>query len=670
MGLAIGAGLAVLSQVAAVWSSWTWLAAAIPLLLAAAVMTAPQTRSRVLSAQSHPLPLLWGLAVAAACTLPALNAIKGLREPVRWTGLATPYVDVPYHLALSGELAHRFPPHYPQLAGEPLYYHWFSHAWVAQVSNLSGAQLDVVLMRFMPALLAVAVPLVTAVVAVRVARLVWAGPLASVIAFAVVQFDVWGFGRLSLPMAGPVSPTQGFGLLILIATINMLVLRWRGEAGRGSFAVLLPLLVIAGGSKGSMLPVLVSGCMLATVAALLLRSPHFRRIFLDTVTAGFVLILLVKFLFGGGVGGTELALFDPLIDARGEEFLGAETDIAGLTLLSFLVLAMLPIFLGALGALRILLVRDTRTDPVGWLLVGCSLAGAGAIMVLDHPGKGQYYFLYTAEAPLSILAGWGTAALIAGLRRPAVITAVGAAAGLLTVLLARAWPGPLEQSASRHLTAWTSVVLFVFVVSIVGIAIAWLLRGPARDPRLRLIVGTVVVAFTFAGLVPTIEALTQPMPDAKFGVPPQPGAIHSNKVRAARWIRNNSNPNDVVMTNRHCRVGRGANCDHRHFYIAAYSERRVLLEGWAYTKEANARGAAANLPGSRIEFWDPGLLELNDGFLLEPNYAEASRLYELGVRWVYMDHSIRHSDDLAPFAQRRFRSGSVRVYELAVPEQQ
>ena len=670
LGFAIGAALAVPSQLIAVWSSATWLAGLIPLLVAAALFTMPSTRVRILSAQTRPLPWLWGLTVAGSCTLTAVAAIKAFREPVRWTGWATPYVDFPYHLALSGELAHRFPPHYPQVAGDTLLYHWFSHAWVAQVSNLSGAPLDVVLMRFMPALLAVAVPLATAALAMRISRLVWAGPLAAVIAFAVVDFDVWGFGRLTSPMAGPLSPTQGFGLLVLLPTIAVLVLRWRGESAHGSYAVLLPLLVIAGGSKGSMLPVLVAGALLASSQALLVRSPHARRVILDTVSAAVVLAVLIRFMFGGGVGGTGLAIFEPLINSRAEEFLGADAKVTGLTLVSFLTLAMLPTFMGAVGGLRILLGRDTRRDTIGWLLAGCALAGGGAIMVLDHPGFAQYYFLRTAEAPLSILAGWGTATLLAAARRPVRLAVVSAATGLLAVPLTGVWPGPLDQSDTRHFTAWASVFVFLGVVGSVALVCAGVFGRHERKQRSLAAIGVLVTAVSVAGLVPAIAGVIGPMPSPKFGVEKQPGAIHSKDVRAARWIRNHSDPDDVVMTNRHCLTGRGENCDHRRFYVAAYSERGVLLEGWAYTKKANALGAERGVSGNRVEFWDPELLELNDGFLLEPNAAEAGRLYELGVRWVYMDHSIRHSDDLAPFAQRRFRSGSVRVYELAIPEQQ
>ena len=48
------------------------------------------------------------------------------------------YLDLSYQLSLAGEAKHAFPPGVPQVAGEPLYYHWFGHAHMAMTS-LVGA---------------------------------------------------------------------------------------------------------------------------------------------------------------------------------------------------------------------------------------------------------------------------------------------------------------------------------------------------------------------------------------------------------------------------------------------------------------------------------------------------------------------------------------------------
>lgn len=667
LGLAIGAALAVPSQVVAVSLSTSWLAAALPLLAGGVLLTVPSTRSRLLSARSRPLPWWWGLAVALACALPVVNAVKAFRTPVRWTGWAEPYVDFPYHLALSGELSHRFPPHYPQVAGDTLYYHWFSHAWVAQVSNLAGVPLDVVLLRFMPALLAVTIPLATAAVAIRVARSVWAGPWAAAIAFAVVDFDVWGFARLATPMAGPMSPTQGFGILVLLPTIGLLVLRWRGDGARHSYWLLVPLLVIVGGAKGSMLPVLVVGTVVATAQAVLTRSRHVRRVVIDTATATVVLLVLIKYLFGGGVGGTRVSLLDPLVAARGEEFLGTDAGVSGLALVSFLGLALLPTYLGAVAGLRVLLGRDTRRDPAGWLLAGCSLAGAGAILVLDHPGFAQYYFLRTSEAALSLLAAWGLTCMLASVRAPLRVIALGAAAGVAGVLLAGRWPGSLEQSETRHLTAWAAVAVFCCVAGAAATAATIMFREPAPGRR-RAAVAVLGVAFSVAGIVPMIESTPGTLPSASVSTERPRGGVHSSEVRAARWIRDHSEPGDVVMTNQHCRTGGGPTCDHRRFYLAAYSERSVLVEGWAYTKTSNALGAECGCSPNRLEFWDQELLGLNDGFLVEPSTSDAAQLYDMGVRWIYVDRHAPHAKSLMPTARQRFRSRWIRVYELREPQ--
>ncbi|PZG03134.1 hypothetical protein, partial [Nonomuraea aridisoli] len=48
------------------------------------------------------------------------------------------YVDMPYHLALVGELRHHVPPALPSVLGEPLSYHWFVYAEMAATSWVTG----------------------------------------------------------------------------------------------------------------------------------------------------------------------------------------------------------------------------------------------------------------------------------------------------------------------------------------------------------------------------------------------------------------------------------------------------------------------------------------------------------------------------------------------------
>ncbi len=91
--------------------------------------------------------------------------------PLTWPGMASVNVDLPYHLALVGELRHHVPPATPMVAGEPLLYHWFVYAHFAAASWITGVEPLVLLFRLgMLPVLAALVVLLGMVARVRRAR--------------------------------------------------------------------------------------------------------------------------------------------------------------------------------------------------------------------------------------------------------------------------------------------------------------------------------------------------------------------------------------------------------------------------------------------------------------------------------------------------------------------
>jgi hypothetical protein len=142
------------------------------------------------------------------------------------------------------------------------------------------------------------------------------------------------------------------------------------------------------------------------------------------------------------------------------------------------------------------------------------------------------------------------------------------------------------------------------------------------------------------------------------------GAVSRDQIDAARWIRDHSDIDDLVMTNRHCVSPNPRDeCDARRFTVAAFSERQVLVEGWAYTPMA-VELAPVGRQSFTVDYWEPDLLALNDGFVARPTEAAARQLRELGVRWVFVDDTIVHAPTLEPFARLRFQTPRVDVYEL------
>jgi hypothetical protein len=100
--------------------------------------------------------------------------------------------------------------------------------------------------------------------------------------------------------------------------------------------------------------------------------------------------------------------------------------------------------------------------------------------------------------------------------------------------------------------------------------------------------------------------------------------------------------------------------------VTAFSERRVLIEGWAYTPTnlANWKSGKSLL---EEEFWDRRRSDANREAFREPSAHAVARLGErYGVDWLFVDESLMGPyARLGDFAELRFRSGDHSLY--AVP---
>jgi hypothetical protein len=137
-----------------------------------------------------------------------------------------------------------------------------------------------------------------------------------------------------------------------------------------------------------------------------------------------------------------------------------------------------------------------------------------------------------------------------------------------------------------------------------------------------------------------------------------PWSITLGTAAAADYVKNNSNINDVLVTNRHC-VGleEKKSCIARVFSLTALSERRVFIEGWAYTT-CPLREALNN------EFWNQPLLDLNQRVVETSDSSSTFLITRYGVRWIVIDQRRPHAPDFSNIAEKKFQSGQVQVWKI------
>lgn len=660
MGAAIGLAMGVVARVVGLALGIDAISFAVPWLLALLVMAPGQARRRVLEAGFDDLPRGWGGAVAIAGVGSVVGAAKLLSVlPVDWTGWAVVYDDSPFHVALAGELTHGWPPEYPQVAGELLHYHWFSHAWVAQLGNVSGVELVVVQDRFLAALSALLVPILIACVTMRVARAPWAGPLAAGFAVFVGPVDLWHVSVTPMP-TNPLSPSVGFAAALMLAAFLVLVMRWRGELPRSSYVLLVGLVIVGGGAKATVLPIVLAGAVAAAAAVLVSRRARelvdVRAMALDSVTCLVVFALELKLVFGGGDGGLEITPLTGLAHRYVVDYGRVFTDlgVGAIVLITALVLAaQLLTMLSFVGVLR---DRTSGRDPVLWFLLGGAGAGLAATLLLNRVGGSQSYFRVSGWLLLSIACGWGLWLLIPHLKGLARAQWLGLGGLFVGAVVVEQLLGPAYR---QRLGLWLAPLLLVAATACVLLVAAPSRRHP---PQALTVVVLGFLALGLAAWFTPYVYIQDPPPVVQHGnaLPATPGAIHSDEVEAARWLRDHSEGSDIVMTNRHCRGPQVPGCKRTQFTVAAWSERDVLVEGWAYTSRMNSLSVDSH-ENTRGPFWDPELLRLNDRFFVHPTASAARRLRDRGVRWVFVYRALPHKN-LSKFATLAHRNPAVDVY--------
>lgn len=676
MGLAFGIVLGVGVQTVAGAGRLPWLSWAAPLAVVSALLAVPAARRRIASARTTALPWWWAPATCAV----AVTALQQLHDfhrqaPLTWaSGFRQVHMDMYLHTALSAQLAHRGPTRFPWVQSEELGYHWFSHAWVAHVSQASGAELDEVLLRFMPALMPLVVVLSVAAAAVRLTGHAWTGPIAALLTLAGGDLNLFGVPGQALGIA-PLSPSLSLSVPVLVAMVVLMGLRWRREVSKAALLPLAALAFVAAGTKGSTLPLVVAGLALAAAAMVVFDRSRLRGVLVDlSLILGCLLAAFVLVFHGSDAGLTLDPSGAAAVSATRSE-LQRPDSWAGDVFVAALTFAT--IVARGCGVVLALAGRSGRRDPLTWTLAGGGIAGAVAPLLFTHPGNSQYYFTRSA-APLLALGSVVGLALVADRLGPVAhrVLLVGAVAGPL-VAMGPAWLlGRSPPRAEVADTLWLLGVAAAALALAAALAVAVAHRGRSGVPprgRPGDLTGIACAGATAAVLAAgcTVVVHKQATWERAKVTPVAAGAplAHSrDQIDAARWIRDHSGRDDLVMTNRHCTtpVSPVRGCDSRRFVVAAFSERQVLLEGWTATPRAT-RIVPSGRGSITVAYWNPELLALNDGFIARPDATAARRLVDLGVRWVYVDHTRPYAATLEPYAALRLRTAGVDVYELLRP---
>ncbi|MER5622127.1 hypothetical protein ABT061_13900 [Streptosporangium sp. NPDC002544] len=675
LGLALGYAIEVITYIIARALGAPLFVLAWPIITYVTFLAVPRLRKHWASASLTRAPIWWSWSLALiVASLIVWSALTFFRYALTWPEIGGSNTDMPFHLALIGEVRHHVPPTDPMVVGEPLLYHWFVYAHFAAASWVTGVEPLVLLFRLamLPMLAGLAV--VLGMIGRRVTGS-WAGALLTVGGtFFIVAPSLYlgpSVGVFTWKVQSWTSPSQTFGALIF-APIVLLLLDLLGHRRRsaGKWLLLGIFLVVVMGAKAIYLPLLTVGLVTVSVVETIRR----RRPPWPTLAALGMTVACLLFahfvLFGRAQQGMVVDPF-ALMRVTWRELTGLEetAEPASTAVLGTVLLYVLCWVITWCGILGLLSRPRLLMKPGVALMLGMGAASIGVLLLFGHCSMSQIYFLGGAYPYVMVVTAYG---LIVIRRRarvsPRQIT-VAVAAGVLAASLIRILcgvkvpldPGQVDTVLYRPyivllaVTALVAVALFlkgrrgihlwafmIFMIAAVGLPAAW-------GTRVLSLVGNDVenVDRQASRWVPVSE-------------------IPRGALTAARWLRTHSDPDDTVATNAHCRWGHESPCDSRHFWVAALTERRVLVEGWSYTTMNLSRWRLGQ-SFQNIPFWDAERIRSNDVAFQSPSQAAIQRLRErFGVRWLFVDESRLNSiSRIEDFARLRFRSDDYAVYSIS-----
>ena len=570
---------------------------------------------------------LLGFALISAQLLVTLST-----QPTNWSGWWTFYVDLPFHAALTSEFLNRAPLTFPWFPGTQLNYTWMIHSALGVWGSNLNVPSDFLVLQAWPVLFAILLPIAIAVLASKFI----ANGYASLIAPAATMLFI---GPIGLQGTGfkyyptiSTSPTHEFGQLLLIATV--LILHQRRPTNElkdkvlqtYSLVLLLTFFIVTVGSKGVMPLLIVSVMVTYWAYHYFSRSLHLDHFLVTGISVLGVLVSL-KFVINS-TGGIGLSLFHLL-----------EGDSDYFVVRSILAIFLLLVWLFSAGTILMRFVPKSR----GLVLIALvpSIISIGATFSLSHGGKSQAYFYLSIVPLLVILVVSAIETLAFKINHLLVLTAFFVT--YATYWLMKIFPVSESTRTSLFLLTFFPIAITLFVV-------AFGFKSLTTQGRQSRVLTILLLTSLSSFCAQPFSISTDPWSNQSSIE--DPTSIQIELVSDMRLLKEFSSSYDMVVTNRLCNFPRDS-CGSRDWFLSEYSERRVYFETHAYSY--------TNDLGPHEE-----RVQIVDKFMQNPSPDIVLRLWDSGVRWIFIDKT-RPFVTYSKVATLKYDSSVSQIWEIQVP---
>ena len=581
-----------------------------------------------------------------------LNSLERIRNPVWWVWRFAKIQDpdvlfaesMMHSVGLYGNSDNIF------FAGAKIQYHWFSFAWNDTLNALYQTDPFAVSGLAAPVIVIFVIMCLVTALAGRFSNSRVSAPLL-VLAVASMCAGPIPFIRL----LHPYSYSFNFSLIYLYAFIVLLLSSDKSKVLiNGSFIFLFTAVLL--GSKVTSLVALVIGLLLANFISVLRKDKNSKQNFLLSSISASAVLLVCYFIYYSPNSSSADSIkfgFGMIFQQKAYMVAGLPTLVAATGVISIFIL----IAYSFTGILWVRQVADLDTRFVLIFMLSGGLSSLILGILFYDVGENLAYLIQTAIAlilPISIIAVCNSKSGEGSKISKGVVVAV--VTGLLAAKIS--W-SVFDRVSGNSVPVVYRSSLAVLIPLFAGLALFVLVRFVFRRSSHRALILLAVSLITSATLGSYVSFATAFYQDG--------GDYHALRVDDADtitgapayrdlliWLRENSQVNDLVATNRYCSDSYeiAPNCLGLWSLTSAISKRQVLIEG---EMPANSENLFAERERRRV---------LVEQFVNQPSATSLDALSEYGVDWVVADYAVTKTRNWSEFAEIRFENAAGSVLEL------
>jgi len=644
MAIAVGTALAALGAVlvrAVINTNVGW---TLPAILGLILVVVARLRPQIVSPTHHKSDDRGVLgAVAAGITVGLAGLFISTRSyPLGQTSedITTYHPDMLFFEAIGTSLVQFGPLDSIFTPDAVVRYHWLTYAWTGFLTDAAGAEPFVALTRVVPLLTLIASVLIAAAWTRRLTHAPWA-PVLAVLLIVTGGYVGGSYGTI----LNFDSPSTALTTVWLMAGV-LLSLQWADNRRLHKATLLLIGLISTATTAGKISTgfLLISALTVMVVFGLIRRAPWLSRaiaLWIAAVIGAASAYLL--FIFGSADPG-GLQLFSLVDRASSVQGLNPIPGFAGAALgTAILALAVIPRWAGAAWFLR---DPETRWSPTSGMALGLALGGILPLLLISG-GVNETWFALAASGPLAVLSAGGIGRFVEQMRSSRaqgmmtyLLPSALVAAGLWIALWFLWSSGPSGGNVWEYTWRWAGPIVVWIGAIAAGRFIGRGLVIPYRWFGFSLLILVLVAVpsrlLVYAGPV----AGSQPGTRGDLFGPSQQftqgidqiliTSWTSDQVRAAEWIRQQTQASDLLATNITFSP-----------IVNAYSQRQTYISGILFQAPYG---------------WPAGIQILVEreqaslAFIQQPSSQSWLPLCVAGVRYLWVDRTRASADSWLPWA--------------------